>query len=115
NSPAYSAASAAASAASATNANAAPAANANAASAAAAASAATAASAAAGASAAAAATGFLYQALKRSCVLLVEDVERRQADVGDFLFTESDFVTRCNVRCPRNIRCRHGRCGCAPH
>src|SRR5215467_6058772 len=28
-----------------------------------------------------------------SGVFFVEHIERRQADVGDFLFTESDFVT----------------------
>jgi hypothetical protein len=111
NSPANSPAnSAAATAASAANGNAAPAANANAASAASAASAA-----ATAASAAAAAASFVYQAPKRSRVLLVEDVERRQADVGDFLFTEDDFVTRCHVRCQRSVHCRHGRCRCAPH
>jgi len=93
---ATSAASAATASAANANANAASAANANAASAASA------------ASAAAAATGFLYQAPKRSRVLLIEDVERRQADVGHFLFTERDFVTRCHVRCRRSVRCRHG-------
>src|ERR1700730_14864197 len=50
-----------------------------------------------------------------SSVFLVEDVERPQADVGDFLFTESDFVTRRAVRRRRHIHCRPtGRCGCAP-
>ena len=86
-----------------TSAATASAANANPASAASAASAATA------ASAAAAAAGFVYQALK-SGVLLVEDVERRQADVGHFLFTEDDFVTRCHVRCLWSVRCRYGGC-----
>jgi hypothetical protein len=36
----------------------------------------------------------LYAGLGRSDVFLIEDIERRQADVRDFLFTESDFV-RC--------------------
>ena len=100
------------SAASAANGDAASAANPNAAPAAAAASAAAAATAAS--AAAAAAPGFMYQAPKRSLVLLVEDVERRQANVVDFLFTEGDFVTRC-IRCLRSVRCRHGRCRCAAH
>ena len=36
----------------------------------------------------------LYAGLGRSDVFLIEDIERRQADVRDFLFTESDLV-RC--------------------
>ena len=35
----------------------------------------------------------LYAGLGRSDVFLIEDIERRQADVRDFLFTESDFVS----------------------
>jgi hypothetical protein len=38
-------------------------------------------------------------------VFLVEDIERRQADIGDFFFTERDFVT--GVGTPR----RHIDCG----
>jgi hypothetical protein len=50
-----------------------------------------------GASAAAAAApphnigNFLTQ-LRCCCVFFVEDIERRQTDVGDFLLTEKDFV-----------------------
>jgi hypothetical protein len=62
-----------------------------------------------------AAASQLYAALSRRYVLLVEGIERRQADVGDFLFTEGDFVTRCNVRHGLHIRCRHGRGGCTSH
>ena len=65
--------------------------------------------------AAAATTGFLNEASKRSRVLLVEHVERRQADVGDFLVTESDGVARRNVRRLRHVRYRGDCCGCAAH
>jgi hypothetical protein len=43
---------------------------------------------------------------ERGCtgVLFVEDVECRQANVRDFLFTESDFVTQYRP---------NGYCGCA--
>ena len=48
--------------------------------------------------------GNFFADFRCSGVLLVEDIERRQADVRDFLLTESDFVTRCGV--PRRyIRC----------
>jgi hypothetical protein len=47
----------------------------------------------------------LYAGLGRSDVFLIEDIERRQADVRDLLFTESDFV-----------RCRPNGCSrCAAH
>ena len=48
----------------------------------------------AAAMAATAAACYLEAALSRRRVLLVEDIKRRKADVGDFLVTESDFVTR---------------------
>ena len=41
--------------------------------------------------------GKLYGGLGGSDIFLVEDIERRQADVGDFLFTESYFVARFSV------------------
>ena len=48
-----------------------------------------------------------------SGVFLVEDIERRQIHVRDFLLMESNFVTRCSVirryTCPRPT----GFCGCA--
>lgn len=54
------------------------------------------ASAAASATATTAATNarFLNAALGRRYVLLVEDIKRRQTDVGDFFLTEHDLVTR---------------------
>jgi hypothetical protein len=70
---------------------------------------------AAAAVAAATAASQSYAAGSLCSVLLVEDVERRQADVGDFFFTEGDLMTRCNVWQWLHIRCRHGRCGCASH
>jgi hypothetical protein len=36
--------------------------------------------------------------LKGSLGFLVEDVERREADVGDFLLSERDFARRCGIR-----------------
>ena len=64
-------------------------------------------------SAAAAASGKLYVAVKRSGALLVEDKERRQADVREFLLTESNLVTRCDAL-RRQIRRRVSGCrGCA--
>ena len=48
-----------------------------------------------------------------SGVFLVEDIERRQIHVRDFLLMECNFVTRCSVIrryiCPRPT----GLCGCA--
>lgn len=40
--------------------------------------------------------------------LLVEHIERRQADVGDFFFTEREFMTRLDMP-RRDIRCRASR------
>ena len=80
--------------------------------AAAAASAASAAAPAAAAAAASAASGKLFAESGRSSVFLVEDVERPQADVGDFFLTESDLgrggIPRRYIR-GRNSGCR----GCA--
>jgi len=84
-----------------------------AASASATASAASAATAASSAAATPAASGKLFAEPGRSGVLLVEDIERPQADVGDFLFIEGDLLTKRKVlrRC---LRCRHcSCCGCA--
>ena len=64
---------------------------------------------------AAAATGFLDEATKRSRVLLVEDIERGETDVGDFLVTERDSVARRHVRRLRHVRYRGDCCGCAAH
>src|SRR5262249_61830604 len=64
------------------------------------------------ASAASATPGKSFAEARRSGVFLVEDVERRQADVGDFFLTESDLRPRGIPR--RYIRRRHGGCcGCA--
>src|SRR5262245_12324953 len=91
----------------ATAASAAAAATAAAAAAAAAASAAPAAPA-----AAAAASGKFFPKSGRSGVFLVEDVERAQADVGDFFLTESDLGRGGIPR--RYFRGRHSGCrGCA--
>src|SRR5262249_5190158 len=80
--------------------------------AAAAASAASAAAPAAAAAAASAASGKLFAESRRSSVFLVEDVERPQADVGEFFLTESDLgrggIPRRYIR-GRNSGCR----GCA--
>jgi hypothetical protein len=46
------------------------------------------------AAAAAPASGELYVAADRLVDGIVEDVERRQADVGDFFLTKRDFVER---------------------
>ena len=62
---------------------------------------------------AAASPGKLYGGLGCSDIFLVEDIERSQADIRDFLFTESYFVARCGVL-RRRIRCGHLDCrGCA--
>jgi hypothetical protein len=54
----------------------------------------TAVSAAAVSAAAAASSGKLHVLAELGCdVFLVEDIERPQADVGDFLFAERNFVT----------------------
>jgi hypothetical protein len=49
-----------------------------------------------------------------SDVFLAEDIEGRQADVEDFLLTESSHVTRCGVVLGRRILCwTNDRRGCA--
>jgi hypothetical protein len=58
----------------------------------------------ASAASAASPPGKFFADFRCSGVLLVEDIECRQADVRDFLLTESDFVTRYGV--PRRyVRC----------
>src|SRR5215472_17156910 len=59
----------------------------------------------------------------RCCgIFFVENIERRQTDVGNFLLLESDFVTRCGVTrryifprptgsCGRSVRQRQGHPG----
>ena len=63
--------------------------------------------------AAAAARGKSYAARECSGIFFVEDIERRQADIKDFLLTESDLVTHSGV--PRqHIRRRPTSCcGCS--
>src|SRR5262245_17349937 len=51
----------------------------------------------------------LYGGFGCSDIFLVKDIERRQADIGNFLFAESSFVARCDVL-RRHVRC--GRLGC---
>lgn len=55
---------------------------------------------------------YVFAELVRSGIFLVEDIERRQADVGDFLFAESNFVTRYGGL-QWYICCRRGCGGCA--
>jgi hypothetical protein len=59
-------------------------------------------------SAAVAATAAMADELyaRLSCVFafFVEDIERRQADVGDFLLTESDLIAISGVRRRHNCR-----------
>ena len=61
---------------------------------AAAASAACATSRATSATSATAASGQLFAELRLSGALLVEDIKRRQAHIGDFLFTKNDDLRR---------------------
>jgi hypothetical protein len=62
------------------------------------------------AAAAAATSDELYAAGRQcSAIFFVEDIERRQADVGDFLFGESNFVAHSSVR-RRHIHCRSSGC-----
>ena len=49
-----------------------------------------------------------YALAELGFVFLVEDIERRQADVSDFLFTESN----CRKRCGLLQRCIRCRCSC---
>src|SRR5215831_18950578 len=74
-----------------------------------AAAAASAAAAAATAAAAPAASGEFFPKSGRSGVFFVEDVERAQADVGDFFLTESDLGRGGIPR--RYFRGRHSGCG----
>src|SRR4051794_37364142 len=69
-----------------------------AATAAAAASAAAATSASPAASAAAAGASYLDAIARSSAIFLVEDIERREADVGHFLLAESGLLARCKIR-----------------
>ena len=63
----------------------------------------------AAAAATAATSDELYAGSQCCDVFFVEDVERRQADVGDFLLGESDFVAHSSVR-RRHIRRRPTGC-----
>src|SRR4029077_6960982 len=79
---------------------------------------------AAASTASAAASAVAADTYERGCsgVLFVEDIECRQGDVRDFLFTESDFVThsgawryrggaaRQRQRQPGGPQQRHGAC-----
>src|SRR4029077_2592363 len=60
--------------------------------------------------AAAAALRELEAASRCSSSLIVEDKKRRQADVRDFLLTQSDFVTHSGLG-RQHIRCRLADCG----
>jgi len=74
-----------------------------------------AAAAAATATTAAATTCFLHAVLGRSGVFLVEHIERREANVGNFFFAKREFVTQSNDRRLRRIRGRRDCCGCAAY
>ena len=54
-------------------------------------------------------SGKLYAGFGCSDIFLVEDIERRQTDISDFFFAESDFVARCGAL-HRHIRCGHLGC-----
>jgi hypothetical protein len=58
---------------------------------------------------AATAHGKLYAAPERSGIFFVEHIECRQTDAGDFLLTESDFVTHSGVP-RRHIRSQPTYC-----
>ncbi len=76
--------------------------------------AATSAASAAAAAASAAASGKLYVRTELGCgVFLVEDKERAQADVRDFLFAEDNFVAQRDVLRWQICRGGSGRRGCA--
>ena len=62
------------------------------------------------AASATATAGHLHAALGRRNVLLVEDVERRQADVGDFFHAKRQLMIESKGRGHRNICRRHGGC-----
>jgi hypothetical protein len=51
----------------------------------------------------------LYAAAGLRCVFLVEEIKRRQADVGDFFFTERERLSRREIRRLLYVRCRNGR------
>jgi hypothetical protein len=64
--------------------------------------------------AAAAATCKLYAATECSGIFVVENMECRQADVRDFLLTESDLVIHSSVPC-QHIGYRPTCCGRSAH
>ena len=76
------------------------------------ASAAAATASAAAAAAPATSIGDLHARFRGRGIFLVEDIERRQADVREFFFAQRDFVARCNLlqRHVRSGRAGRGRC-----
>jgi hypothetical protein len=48
-------------------------------------------------------------------VFLVEDVERGEADVGDFFLTKRDLMAEAHRRRLRHISCWYGRCRCTAY
>jgi hypothetical protein len=48
-------------------------------------------------------------------VFLVEDVERGQTHIGDFLIAKHNLMTKTYGRCLRRIRRRHGCCRCTAY
>jgi len=67
------------------------------------------------AAATAATPSYLHATLGRFAVLLVEDVEGRKADVGDFLFAERNGMTRRQIRRLRLILIRGNGCRCTTY
>jgi hypothetical protein len=57
----------------------------------------------------AAAGAKLYATPHRTRAVMVEDVVRCQADIGDFFFAQSNFVTRDGIP-RRRISCGRGGC-----
>jgi hypothetical protein len=57
--------------------------------------------------------GRLYASLERCVVLMVEDVEGRQVDVGNFFLTEEELVMRSGILHRHIHRRSSSRCGCS--
>jgi hypothetical protein len=58
-------------------------------------------------------SGHLYAAASLRGVFLVEQIERGQADVGDFFFAEHERLGWREISRLLHVRCRHSRRGCA--
>ncbi len=67
----------------------------------------------ASAAATAAALGQLHAVPVAIEILVVEEMEGGEADVGKLLFTERDHHIRYEIRDPLKVICRNSRCKCA--